>query len=51
MTTPNIFISHRWAFDDYEKLVAKFKEYNLCRTKQKESKSHAIFPEAFIPVA
>jgi hypothetical protein len=29
MTTPNIFISHRWASDDYEKLVAKFKEYNF----------------------
>lgn len=30
MTTPNIFISHRWAYaDDYNKLVAKFKEYGF----------------------
>lgn len=30
MTTPNIFISHRWIYaDDYEKLTNKFKTYNF----------------------
>ncbi|ANE56668.1 TIR domain-containing protein [Methylomonas sp. DH-1] len=30
MTTPNIFISHRWAYaDDYDKLVDKFEEYSF----------------------
>lgn len=30
MTTPNIFISHRWAYaDDYDNLVSKFKTYGF----------------------
>mgnify|MGYP000633197371 CR=1 FL=1 len=30
MATPNIFISHRWAYaDDYSKLVSKFERYGF----------------------
>jgi hypothetical protein len=30
MATPNVFISHRWAYpDDYDSLVSKFKQYGL----------------------
>lgn len=30
MTTPNIFISHRWAYaDDYNNLTSKFRQYGF----------------------
>lgn len=30
MTTPNVFVSHRWAYtDDYTNLVSKFKQYGF----------------------
>ncbi|NTV09233.1 MAG: nuclease [Zoogloea sp.] len=30
MTTPNVFISHRWLYaDDYNSLVSKFKQYGF----------------------